>query len=895
MASYDHERLTRLFYEVVHLPAEARAAFLDRSCADESGLRGELESLLQVAARQSCFEERTPEKVGPFHLVERIGEGGMGVVYRAEQRNPIRRQAAVKLIRSGYETEEVLRRFDSERQSLALMEHPCIARILDVGTTDDGRPYFAMEYVDGVPITRYCDGRGLGLDERLELVAQVCAGVQHAHQNAVIHRDLKPSNVLVVEIDGVAVPKIIDFGIAKALRTPAAREQGEIGHSVLMGTPAYMSPEQLGTGQGVDTRTDVYSLGVLLYELLGGELPFDEKDGPRLRVRGELQAIVTKALAFDPRDRYASAAELAADLRRYRGHEPVAAMPPSTTYHIRKFVRRHRTGTALASIIVALLFAALAIDRIQSGRVRAERDRAEQAAEFLARFYESPWLLADRHSTPTAEEVLVVGADRIKTELDADPLLQARMAFALGQTLRAIDPERSGDLLSLAVRTFDARLGHDHPRSQSARSALAESLTVRSEFAAAEALLTETLEQQRRRAGVPDHGLLKTLVDLGYLYKRARQDERAVQLLEEALAGMESLLGPRHHEALLTAGLLASVYLDLGRLAEAEALLNATLIHMTAVEHPEKNIVIYNLACAHALRGQRDLALTRLEEAVNRGFSLNLYSDPKLTSLQGDPAFAVIARRARFGNRSFRNSVTHRARACVEERRYAEAAALYEFALGAISRYAVPSAEASDYRTWLSEAYLHTGQYREAAALATEELDKALATRSSNPRRAPLLLWQLLQAHLGLGETDAARGVVGRLEASATGFQWPAIASYARACRAALDGRTEAALEELEAAVPQGFDRPRWMEFDLALRPLRTHDRFRRVLSLLRERYDSIEWADGWHAATLGSNEYWPTRPLSSVCWCSGAGVIANRSRPARRLWSRPNETVSRQ
>ena len=337
------------------------------------------------------------ESIANFKVLQRIGEGGMGEVYEAEQTDPIRRRVALKVIKWGMDTKEVLARFESERQALALMNHPNIAKVYDAGMTESGRPYFSMEYVKGVPLTDYCDTHRLSTEERLRIFIQVCMGVQHAHQRGVIHRDIKPSNMLVTIQDDEAVPKIIDFGIAKATsqRLTERTVFTELGQWI--GTPEYMSPEQAEmTGLDIDTRTDVYSLGVVLYELLVGAQPFDsttlrsagfdemrrrirEEEPPRPSTRlthgdrdsdvaaerrrtsatnlarelkGDLDWIVMKALEKDRTRRYATPMDLAADVQRHMDNEPVEASPPSAVYRLGKFVRRNRVAVATVSLVV---------------------------------------------------------------------------------------------------------------------------------------------------------------------------------------------------------------------------------------------------------------------------------------------------------------------------------------------------------------------------------------------------------------------------------------------------------------------------------------------------------------------------------------------------------------
>src|SRR5208282_3319754 len=338
--------------------------------------------------------------IGPYVFVRKLGEGGMGQVWLAEQTAPVKRQVALKLIKGGLYDSAVIQRFESERQSLAVMNHPAIAKVFDAGSTADGQPYFVMEYVDGPPITRYCDNKNLSIRKRLDLFIKVCEGVQHAHQKAIIHRDLKPSNVLIAEVDGKPVPRIIDFGIAKAISSQASADQTMFTQAgALIGTLGFMSPEQASNLQDIDTRTDVYSLGVILYTLLTGMLPFDgdewkerpidevlrqlrEEDPPspvaKLRdeketataaaerrgtdanelgrlLRGDLDWITMKAVDKDRARRYGTPTELAADIHRYVRHEPVLARPASVSYRLGKYARRHTAGVTAAVLVVLSL------------------------------------------------------------------------------------------------------------------------------------------------------------------------------------------------------------------------------------------------------------------------------------------------------------------------------------------------------------------------------------------------------------------------------------------------------------------------------------------------------------------------------------------------------------
>ncbi len=425
-----------LFVSVLSLEsADEREAHLKKACADRPDLLNRVRSLLEASEIDDDFLE-TPALdsgmdidgsgvtegpgaiIGRYKLLERIGEGGMAVVYMAEQETPVRRKVALKIIKLGMDTKGVIARFEAERQALAMMDHPGIAKVFDGGATETGRPYFVMELVRGVPITEYCDEHKLSTQDRLGLFIQVCQAIQHAHQKGIIHRDIKPSNILVTLRDGVPIPKVIDFGVAKATEQRLTDKTLFTQFQAFIGTPAYMSPEQaLMGGLDVDTRADIYALGVLLYELLTGRTPFEPKDlmrtgldecrrtirerepaRPSTRVatligdeltttaerrqiesarlvhllRADLDWIVLKCLEKDRTRRYESASGLAMDIERYLDGEPVLARPPSTLYKLRKFVRRNKAVVAVAAVIV---LAAMVSTRQAVRATRAEREQ----------------------------------------------------------------------------------------------------------------------------------------------------------------------------------------------------------------------------------------------------------------------------------------------------------------------------------------------------------------------------------------------------------------------------------------------------------------------------------------------------------------------------------------
>ena len=535
-----------LFEACIEVPAAERAAWLDANCPDTE-LRARIAKLLSAhdAAEERGALQTPPQlppepQIGPYRLLERIGEGAMGEVYLAEQSTPVLRRVALKVIKPGMDSREVIARFELERRTLALMSHPSIAHIIDAGTTPAGRPYFAMEYVRGIPLTQYCDRHKLGIDERLELFLQICDAVQHAHQKGVIHRDLKPGNLLVADLDGRPVPKVIDFGIAKAVSSAAAeqpsRAHTRIGN--LIGTPEYMSPEQAQLSPlDVDTRSDVYSLGVVLHELLTGALPFESSTAgatpamivqellthdpaaPSARVKleaqqaqeaaaarrlsqrqlaarlaGDLDWIVLKALEKDRNRRYGSPAEMAADVRRHLADEPVIAGPPSNWYRLRKFGSRHRLILTLAgaAFVAALAFGALMAHQaheiaLQRDEAKFQAQRAEASSEFMSLMLEE---VGPAGEPLTPVQLLEKGVDLLDRRYGTDPRFAARMLLQMSRRFMdlgnvekqeqvlaragAIARELQDDELLAAVECTEVRSQLDANRYEQAKVHLKE-------------------------------------------------------------------------------------------------------------------------------------------------------------------------------------------------------------------------------------------------------------------------------------------------------------------------------------------------------------------------------------------------------------------------------------
>jgi non-specific serine/threonine protein kinase/serine/threonine-protein kinase len=675
MAAWDPQ-VNDVFLTALEIESpQQRQEYLDRVCGGNVALRSAVERLLRAAERADQAEflaspsgaglpptaEQTSTHVGSsevlgsvisnYKLLERIGEGGFGVVYLAEQFAPVRRQVAIKIIKPGMDSAPVIKRFEAERQALAMMDHPNIAKVLDAGTTEAGRPYFVMELVQGVPITRYCDAEQLTPQQRLELFIPVCQAVQHAHQKGLIHRDLKPSNVLIGVYDGRPVPKVIDFGVAKAIAPDLTQRTMFTEVGSIVGTLEYMAPEQAELNNlDIDTRADIYSLGVILYELLAGSPPFTSEqlrgaafdqmlkmirevepakpstklstaaelpsiaarrklEPARLRrlVHGELDWIVMKALEKDRVRRYETANGLAMDLQRYLADEPVTAAAPSAAYRVRKFVRRNKGPVLAASIVVIVLVAGIiGTTAGLVGQARQRRIAEQQRAEADRQRIE-----AQRQEEQAKQQAAIAAA---VSGFQSDMLLSADPDKLLGDKVTVLQA------VTAAIKELDAGKLNDQPLVEAGvRQIIGATLRALGRYDDADESFKKSLDLRRAALGANDPMIVTNILDLATTARLRAKYEVAEQLNRQALDMIRSSPAPNQSKLAMGLNNLAAALQGQGKVAEAEAQYREVLAlnrQRLAPGDPLIAKTLINIASVLREQGKYDQAATLFREAL---------------------------------------------------------------------------------------------------------------------------------------------------------------------------------------------------------------------------------------------------------------------------------------
>ncbi|HLT90105.1 MAG TPA: serine/threonine-protein kinase [Woeseiaceae bacterium] len=678
-------RVEELFAAAQARDPAARSAYLAEACGDDAELRRYVESLLGAdpaiassvedaisrTAREAFADEREAEdgiagtRIGAYRIERLLGYGGMGVVYLARRDDrQFERQVAIKLGKRRLLDPMTEARLRSERQILANLDHPNVARLLDGGTTEDGVPYLVMEYIDGIRIDEYCDRHRLSIRERLELFRVICDAVHYAHQALVVHRDIKPSNILVT---AKGEPKLLDFGIAKLVDAEGVAGDGLTRTGVAVLTPEHASPEQLA-GRPVTTATDVYALGVLLHQLLTG-LPLHDLQGlspaevartvcqvPPLKpsdrlaaaqrargdsvglravardrqlqveslirtLKGDLDTIVLKAVHKEPERRYVSAAKLSDDVDAYLKSLPISAQPDSWAYRTGKFVRRHKLAVAMSGAFLAVLYTMLVALFVQNERIMAERDHAREIARFLEDIFTSPDPANTRGLDITAKEILATGAARITTELANKPEIQSSLMETIGRVyLNLGEYAPSIDMLEKSLELRMETLGSDHPTVAQAKNELAAALIRKAEYTRARTLLEESLELNRREQGAASREVAENLYNLAELHLAMGELDSAERYAKESIDIYTPIQAEHAIELAEAKNALARILQVRGDLDRTEALLREAIGIVEAragSDHPLMAYYLQNLGVLLKSKGDLDAAERTLNEAID--------------------------------------------------------------------------------------------------------------------------------------------------------------------------------------------------------------------------------------------------------------------------------------
>jgi serine/threonine protein kinase/Tfp pilus assembly protein PilF len=698
--NYKYSREEAIFDGALQLPSGQREAYLQAACGSDSKLLERVRDLIQSHEKTGgALEnpavpppketivlklppgEKPGDRIGNYKILQLIGEGGCGSVYLAEQELPVRRRVALKVIKLGMDTKNVVARFEAERQALALMDHPNIAKVFDAGATETGRPFFVMELVRGIKITDYCDQHNLDTGQRLELFKLVCRAIQHAHQKGIIHRDIKPSNIMVTLHDGVPVPKVIDFGIAKATDQQLTDKTVFTQFEQFIGTPAYMSPEQAEmSGLDIDTRSDIYSLGVLLYQLLTSRTPFDPdmllaagldeirrtireleplKPSRRLTsmvaadittvarqrhslppkliqlIEGDLDWIVMKALEKDRTRRYETASSFAGDIENFLKNEPVLARPPSTLYRFRKMIRRNKTicaatATVALAIIAGLLASTWMFFREKEARQLADREAMhdQQVALFLEDMLKGvgPGVALGQDTT-LLRGILDKTVERLAKDLKDQPEVQAELCNTIGEVYRELGQSQKAEEMYRSARSLQSRsTGVKNSDVATSLNDLALVLRDQGKLAEAESLQREVLDLRRKLYGNEHAEVATTLNNLALVLRSEGKLTEAERLQREALAMQKKLFGEEHLAVATSLNNLGWVLHDEGKLADAESCFRESLAMQQKLmgdNQPGVAITLDNLA--FVLREESRLAEAESLERQSLGMQRKLF------------------------------------------------------------------------------------------------------------------------------------------------------------------------------------------------------------------------------------------------------------------------------